>query len=160
MLNDFTYRHGNGSARILQVELIDQNGVTVRHADTGDLLHLRIRVLFHSAENDPVYGFIISNRHGINLYGTNTLVNGIEGAVSAEQIVEITFTFNAWLAPDVYSISAAVHSAKGVSFDWIDGALFFRIFSTKPIEGVANLNASVTTHCIDSSSELVKSGQL
>ena len=155
VLKDFTYRHGDGSARILQVELIDENGVTVRHADTGDLLHLRIRVLFHSAENDPVYGFIISNRHGINLYGTNTLVNGIEGAVSAGQIVETTFTFNAWLAPDVYSISAAVHSAKGVSFDWIDGALFFRIFSARPIEGVANLNAIVTSRCLDSADELL-----
>lgn len=151
----FTYRHGNGSAQILQVELVDASDAPVRHADTGDLLHLRLRVLFHSAEENPVYGFIISNRHGINLYGTNTLVNGIEGPVSAGQTVETTFTFNAWLAPDVYSISAAVHSAKGVSFDWMDGVLFFRIFSTIPIEGVANLNATVTTRSLDPADELL-----
>ena len=32
-----------------------------------------------------------------------------------------------------------------MSFDWLDGALFFRVFSEIPIEGVANLNARATT---------------
>ena len=31
-----------------------------------------------------------------------------------------------------------------MSFDWMDGALFFRVFSDTPIEGVANLNATIT----------------
>jgi hypothetical protein len=59
--------------------------------------------------------------------------------------VEATFEFNCWLAPDTYSISVAVHSADAISFDWMDGVLFFRVVSETIVEGVANLNASVTT---------------
>jgi hypothetical protein len=35
-----------------------------------------------------------------------------------------------------------VHSLDGVSFDWLDDALFFRVFSVVSMEGVTNLNAS------------------
>ncbi|MGH9902447.1 MAG: hypothetical protein ACRD68_11630, partial [Pyrinomonadaceae bacterium] len=33
----------------------------------------------------------------------------------------------------------------GISFDWADGAWFFRVMSAIPVEGVANLNAGITT---------------
>ena len=79
---------------------------------------------------DPVYGFIIRNRHGIQLYGTNTQVQGIRGGLNERGArTETTFSFNCWLAPDLYSISIAVHSPNAVSFDWLDGALFFRVIS-------------------------------
>jgi hypothetical protein len=91
------------------------------------------------------------------LYGTNTLVQGIGSPVARGEIVETTFTFSAWLAPDVYSVSAAVHSAKGVSFDWLDGALFFRVFSDIPIEGVANLNATISTQCLGTDTKVGQS---
>jgi homopolymeric O-antigen transport system ATP-binding protein len=142
----FTYRHGNGSAEILRVDLLDASLRSIAIAETGQLVHLRVRVVFHEDIEDPVYGFVIRNRHGINLYGTNTRVQGIRsGLVKRGERVETTFSFNCWLAPDLYSISVAVHSPNSVSFDWMDGALFFRVFSDIAIEGVANLNARATT---------------
>ena len=81
-----------------------------------------------------------------HLYGTNTRVQGLRGGrVKRGDTIETTFSFNCWLAPDLYSVSIAVHSPTAVSFDWMDGALFFRVFSDIPIEGVANLNATITT---------------
>jgi hypothetical protein len=68
--------------------------------------------------------------------------------------VETTFSFNCWLAPDLYSISIAVHSPNSVSFDWMDGALFFRVFSAVPIEGVANLNARAATESLGVNADL------
>ena len=32
-----------------------------------------------------------------------------------------------------------------VSFDWLDGALFFQVMSANPMEGVANLDGTATT---------------
>jgi ABC-type polysaccharide/polyol phosphate transport system ATPase subunit len=142
----FTYRHGNGSAEVLSVDLIDSSRERIAMVETGRLVELRVRVLFNENLEDPVYGFIIRNRHGIHMYGTNTKVQGVNsGKLRAGQTVETIFAFNCWLAPDLYSISVAVHSPNAVSFDWLDGALFFRVFSDIPIEGVANLNATVTT---------------
>ena len=141
----FTFRHGDGSAEILRVDLLDASRRPITMVETGQLVHLRVRVVFHEDLEDPVYGFVIRNRHGINLYGTNTKVQGIKpGLVKRGERTETTFSFNCWLAPDLYSISIAVHSPTSVSFDWMDGTLYFRVFSEVAIEGVANLNARAT----------------
>ncbi|HEX6043950.1 MAG TPA: ABC transporter ATP-binding protein [Pyrinomonadaceae bacterium] len=142
----FTYRHGNGDAEIVHVELLNGVQRPIKLVETGEPVHLRVRAIFHEDVDDPVYGFIIRNRHGIYLYGTNTRVQGLRGGrVKRGDTFEATFSFNCWLAPDLYSVSVAVHSPAAVSFDWMDGALFFRVFSDVAIEGVANLNATITT---------------
>ena len=146
----FTFRHGNGSAEILRADLLDASGSPVTLVETGQMVHVKIHVRFHEALEDAVYGFIIRNRHGIHLYGTNSKVQGVNtGRLRRGQNVETTFSFSCWLAPDLYSVSVAVHSSNAVSFDWMDGVLFFRVFSAMPVEGVANLNATVTTHTLD-----------
>jgi lipopolysaccharide transport system ATP-binding protein len=142
----YTYRHGEGSAEILGVELMDAARQRVEMAETGESLSLRVRVRFLADVEYPVIGFLIRNRHGIHLYGTNTELHGVVFEEAARgEVIEATFEFNCWLAPDTYSVSVAVHSADGISFDWMDGVLFFRVVSETTIEGVANLNASVTT---------------
>jgi hypothetical protein len=65
--------------------------------------------------------------------------------VNPGEVVEASFSFNCWLAPDNYSITVAVHSVDAISFDWLDGALFFQTMSASPMEGVANLDGSATT---------------
>jgi hypothetical protein len=42
----------------------------------------------------------------------------------------------------------AVHSPDGVSFDWLDDTLFFKVFSVLSMEGVTNLNASAMVRSI------------
>ena len=114
--------------------------------ETGESLSLRMLVRFHRDVEAPVCGFLIRNRHGIHLYGTNTdLQYANFGEVRRGEVIEVTFAFNCWLAPDMYSVTVAVHSADAISFDWMDGVLFFHVMSATPMEGVANLNASVTT---------------
>lgn len=141
----FTYRHGNRDAEIVRVDLLNRERRAVKLVESGELVHVRVRAAFHEDIDDPVYGIIIRNRHGIHLYGTNSHVQGLRsGRVKRGETVETTFSFNCWLAPDLYAISIAVHSPAAVSFDWMDGALFFRVFSDIPIEGVANLNATVS----------------
>jgi homopolymeric O-antigen transport system ATP-binding protein len=142
---DYTYRHGDGSAEIVKAELLDSSGHDVKVVETGEMLRCRVRVNFHADLENPVFGFVIRNRHGIHIYGTNTKVQRIPiGHVHRGESLVVTFTFNCWVAPDSYSISIAVHSYAAISFDWLDGALFFRVVSEMPIEGVANLNASIT----------------
>ncbi|HKG77851.1 MAG TPA: hypothetical protein VKA78_00500, partial [Pyrinomonadaceae bacterium] len=60
-------------------------------------------------------------------------------------LTEVTFEFNCWLAPDLFSLCVAVHSSAGVSFDWLDGCLFFRVMAATAVEGVANLNATAAS---------------
>jgi hypothetical protein len=142
----YTYRHGDGSAEILRVEFLDATHQPVELVETGEAVQVRLRVRFHREAEAPVCGFLLRNRHGIHLYGTNTeLQRANLGPVRGGEIVEVIFAFNCWLAPDTYSATVAVHDPNGISFDWLDGALFFRVMSETAMEGVANLSASVMT---------------
>src|SRR5260370_2128783 len=113
--------------------------------ESGEALTLRVVARLNTDLDDPVVGFLIKNRHGIHAYGTNTKEQQIElGSGPRGKILEITFAFDCWLGIDQYSISLAVHSRAGQSYDWLDGALFLLVTSMNHMEGVANLNASVT----------------
>ncbi|HEX6650572.1 MAG TPA: ABC transporter ATP-binding protein [Pyrinomonadaceae bacterium] len=142
----YTFRHGNRDAEVIKLELLDSSRQKVQIVETGEQLFLRLYVLFHKAVEEPVFGFLIRNRHGIHLYGTNTDIQhaGI-GPVKPGDVVEASFSFNCWLAPDNYSIAVATHSVDAISFDWLDGALYFQTISATVMEGVANLDGTATT---------------
>lgn len=141
----FTYRHGDGTAEITAVELLDTLHQRVEFVETGADVMVRIRVRFHHAAEAPVCGFLIRNRHGIHIYGTNTeLQQENIGPTKRGENIEVSFAFNCWLAPGSYSLTLAVHSVDGISFDWLDGAIVFNVISTTAMEGVTNLNASVS----------------
>jgi len=141
----YTFRHGDGSAEVLRVELLDTAHRRVELVESGEPVCVRMRVRFRADVEAPVCGFLIRNRHGIHLYGTNTELQHVElGTVRSGEVVEIAFAFDCRLAPDSYSIAVAAHSPDAVSFDWLDGALFFQVMSAERMDGVANLNATVT----------------
>lgn len=143
-LEHYTFRHGDGSAEVLKVNLLNSDGRAVELVESGEPVQVRMRVLFHTDVEDPVCGFMIRNRHGIHLYGTNTRLQNVDlDDVKRGEVLDVTFAFDCWLAPDSYSIAVAAHSPDAISFDWIDGARFFQVMSGTPMEGVANLNAAV-----------------
>ncbi|HEV2914124.1 MAG TPA: ABC transporter ATP-binding protein [Pyrinomonadaceae bacterium] len=141
-----SFRHGDGSAEVLSVDLLDANRRPVQLIETGEPVMVRLRVRFNRDVEEPVLGILIRDRHGIHIYGTNTEIQQATfGHVRRGEIIEATFSFNCWLASETFSLTVAAHSLDGISFDWIDGVSFFRVMSPVVIEGVANLNASVTT---------------
>ena len=141
----YSYRHGDGSAEILSAELVNASRQNADLVDTGDPLLARLRVRFHQHIVDPCFGFLIRNRHGIHAYGANTEQKELKaGRVERGEIVEVSFAFDCWLGADLYSVSFAVHSEDGISYDWLDGVLFFRVTSSSPIEGIANLDATAS----------------
>jgi homopolymeric O-antigen transport system ATP-binding protein len=142
----YVYRHGDRSAEVLQVELLDGALRPIELVETGEPLVVRIVYLAHADLDDVVCGFLIRNRHGIHVYGTNTEIQEVPfQRVKRGELTEVTFEFNGWLAPEMFSLCVAVHSGAGVSFDWLDGCLFFRVMSAMKMEGVVNLNATAST---------------
>jgi hypothetical protein len=97
---------------------------------------------------------LIRNRHGVQVYGTNTEQQQLSlGDVAKGDLIEINFSFDCWLGTDFYSISCAAHSSaifeEGIGYDWLDGALFFRVTSPILIEGLVNLNAGATVRLVE-----------
>ena len=153
----YQYRHGNNSAEVLEVELLNRSAEPVELVDSGDLVRLRLRFVAHQDLPEVVCGFMIRNRHGINIYGTNTEQRGFDlGSMRRGEIKEATFTFNCSLGQEHYFISVAVHSPDGVAYDWLDGVIFFRVACPIEMEGIANLNANVTAKIIDHEPSLMQ----
>src|SRR2546423_2601807 len=145
----YVYRHGDRSAEVLQVELLDSALRPTQLVESGEPLIVRVVYVAHADLDDVVCGFLIRNRHGIHIYGTNTELQQLPfEPVRKGQLTEVTFEFNCWVAPDLFSLCVAVHSSAGVSFDWLDGCLFFRVMAATPMEGVANLNATARSRRI------------
>jgi lipopolysaccharide transport system ATP-binding protein len=141
----YTYRHGDGSAEIVSAELLDASRRPAGVVESGAALTLRVRARFQREVDDAVFGFLINNSHGIHVYGTNTKEQRIElVSLRRGDVIEVGFAFDCWLGLDQFSVSLAVHSRDGVSYDWLDGAIFFRVTSPVLVEGLANLNASAT----------------
>lgn len=139
------YRHGDGSAEIVGAELTDASQTRVEIVQSGEPLTLRVLARFNHEVDDPVIGFLIRNSHGIHAYGTNTKEQQMDfGVVRNGEVIEVNFAFECWLGIDQYTISLAVHSGDGKAYDWLDAALFLKVTSMIVIEGIANLNASVT----------------
>jgi ABC-type polysaccharide/polyol phosphate transport system ATPase subunit len=150
----FAYRHGDGTAAILDAELLNAARENAELVDTGDSLTARMRVRFQRDCVNPVFGFLIRNRLGIHAYGVNTEQKQLHlGRVVAGEVVEISFVFDCWLGTDAYSVSFAVHNEDGISYDWLDGVLFFNVACAPPVEGVANLNATVSSRRLGVASE-------
>ena len=142
---DCAYRHGDGSAEVVSVQLLDNANRNIVVVETGESITIRILVRFNTRAEDPVFGFLLRNRHGIHLYGTNTELQQLRvGEVRRGEVIEVSFPFDCWLAADSYSVTVAVHSSDAISYDWLDGALLFEVVSPVAMEGVANLNASAS----------------
>jgi len=142
----YTYRHGDRSAEILSAELLNDDRQIADLVETGDRMLARLRVRFNRDIDEPVFGFLMRNRLGIHAYGANTEQKGLTfGLIERGEVIEVAFSFDCWLGSDLYSVSFAVHSGEGISYDWMDGVHFFRVASSVAVEGIANLNASVVT---------------
>lgn len=140
----YNFRHGDGRAEILYVEVLNAARETADLIESGDPLTIGLRVRMHRDIVRPVFGVLVRDRHGVHAYGVNTEQKGLRfDQIERGEILEVTFSFDCWLGTDLYSVSVAVHSEDGASYDWLDGVHFFRVASPIPLEGIANLNATV-----------------
>jgi lipopolysaccharide transport system ATP-binding protein len=149
----YTYRHGDGSAEIVSAEMLDASRRPVGVVETGTPLTVRMRARIHREVDDAVFGFLVNDSRGVHAYGTNTKEQQIDlGRLRRGELIEVSFAFDCWLGLDQFSVSLAVHSRDGVSYDWLDGVLFFRVTSPVLVEGIANLNATATARRVGSRS--------
>ena len=144
---DYSFRHGDRRAEVVHVELLNERGEAVPAVRSGEAVRVRLRASFAEDHPAPMFGLMIRNRIGMDVFGTNTQLENLDiGAVRAGEQVEITFAFQCWLAPQEYTITVATQALDGSSHDWLDDVIVFQVVDEKYTAGVANLHATVTVH--------------
>lgn len=135
-------RRGDGRAELLAVGILGENGQPALALSSGESATVRVRVQFHADVPDPVVGIMIRTRIGMEVYGTNTELEGLKlGPRRAGDAIRVDFRFRADLCPREYTLTAASHDPDGVWHDWVEDAVAFSVTGPRYTAGVANLRA-------------------
>ncbi len=138
-------RSGDGRASLESIEILDEGGEPTVTWRSGESALVRVSVRFAARIEDPVIGILIRTRIGLNVYGTNTELEGIHtGPVEPGRTVRVAFRFVCNLCPGDYTMTAASHDPDGVWHDWMEDAVAFSVADSRYTAGVANLRAKVT----------------
>jgi lipopolysaccharide transport system ATP-binding protein len=138
-------RNGDGRARLSAIELLDEGGKPTVVWRSGENAAIRVTAQFEAMVEDPVIGIMIRTRIGLNVYGTNTELEGVHaGAMRAGDKLCVVFRFQCDLCPGDYTVTAASHDPDGVWHDWMEDAVAFAVADSRYTAGVANLRARVS----------------
>jgi ABC-type polysaccharide/polyol phosphate transport system ATPase subunit len=153
-----TYRHGDGASRIVSVDLCDPKGTT-RSLQPGSPMTIRVQARAERDLENPVVGVLIRNRLGIDVFGTNTRIEGVDlGAVHAGETFEVDFTFDCLLTRQDYTLTVATQYPEGFSQDWLDDTISFSVVDSRDVAGLANFKTKVTWRKSGTDAETAEAG--
>jgi len=124
---------GTGDARVTSVSLCDANGQIIEAVAVGQTVCLRVAAQCQTQVTDLVVGYMIKDRLGQPVFGTNThhhdrvLKNLAEGTELVQE-----FEFQANLGPATYSVAVALHADDthiSNNYEWRDHALVFNVIN-------------------------------
>jgi lipopolysaccharide transport system ATP-binding protein len=139
-----SFRHGDGASHIVDARMLNKLGQSCRAFKPGETVVIRVRASFRQAVSNPVVGILIRNRIGMDVFGTNTRLERIElGEFEAGETLEVDFEIDCLLARQEYTLTVATQYWNGLSQDWLDDVLDFRVVDTKDVAGVLNLNTRI-----------------
>jgi ABC-type polysaccharide/polyol phosphate transport system ATPase subunit len=140
-----SFRHGDGGTVIRSVQLHNSRGQRSGSIQAGESITIRVEAEFTRDVEHPVFGLLIRNRLGMDVYGTNTRVEQIElGRFTKGDTIEVIFAMKCHLTRQEYTVTVAAQHWDGSSQDWLDDAVQFTVVDTRDLAGVADLCASIT----------------
>ena len=147
-----SFRHGDGASRVESVEILDGSGLATRSLQPGEPVTVQVRARAEKDLEDPVVGVLIRNRLGIDVFGTNTRIEGIDvGPVEAGEAFEVEFTFDCLLTRQDYTLTVATQYREGYSQDWLDDVISFSVVDARDVAGFANFKTKVTLRRVSKS---------
>lgn len=141
---------GTGEATVASITLLNDRGEPVEVLDVGATVLLEVKVAVHAAIPRLVIGYMIKDRLGQPVFGTNTDHMGVpQSNLDPGEQLTFRFRFKAGLGAGSYSVAIALHSADThvvANYEWRDLALVFNVvnMSQPSFVGSAWLPPSVT----------------
>jgi lipopolysaccharide transport system ATP-binding protein len=140
---------GTGEATVSRIALLDEAGQPVEVVDVGTPVTLAVTVQARAAIPRMVLGYMIKDRLGQPMYGTNTHLKELPlDDVAAFETVVYRFAFPMNLGPGSYSVATAIVSTETHlvnNYEWRDLALVFTVVNMRRpyFEGSAWLDPAV-----------------
>jgi len=145
-------RSGSAEATIRSVSIHDETGGPIEYIPVGQPVGIRILVDVNKPIPELVVGYMIKDRLGQEVYGTNTHHLGCKLAEQQPgDTMEYRFAFAANLGIGSYSVAVALHttdSHMAHNYEWRDHALVFNIVNVNKPEFVGVSWLPPTVECI------------
>ncbi len=146
------FRHGTGEARIRNVEIFDEAGRAVVAVSFGQQVCIRVHMEFLAGVPDPILGFLLRDRHGVDVVGINTWAeNRPLGPRKAGERLVVDFVTSLSIRPGSYSVSPALSRDPFLPqyLDWVDNACVFEVMPANPripIYGIVHFPTDIRIH--------------
>jgi lipopolysaccharide transport system ATP-binding protein len=126
---------GTGEATVADIALLNEEDERVEIVDVGSVVTLQVKVAVQAPIPRLVLGYMIKDRLGQPMYGTNTHLKELplEG-VQPGETVTYRFRFPMNLGPGSYSVATALVSSDTHlvnNYEWRDLALVFNVMNMK-----------------------------
>ncbi|MBC7415405.1 MAG: Wzt carbohydrate-binding domain-containing protein, partial [Herminiimonas sp.] len=122
---------GTGEASVIDVRLMGVQGQAQEVFDVGVAVSLVVRIACHAPIPRLVLGYMIKDRLGQAMYGTNTdIKRQVQNDVQPGETIEYRFDFRLDLGPGTYSVATALVSTDTHlvnNYEWRDLALVFTV---------------------------------
>jgi lipopolysaccharide transport system ATP-binding protein len=140
---------GTGEATVTDIALLDETGARCEVVDVGAQVTLKVTVKAKAAIPRMVLGYMIKDRLGQAMYGTNTHLKELPlSDVQPGEEVVYRFHFPVNLGPGTYSVATAIVSTETHlvnNYEWRDLALVFTVMNMRRphFEGSAWIDPSI-----------------
>lgn len=143
---------GSGEARIIEISLLNEHDMPVEVVNVGQPVKLKIVVEANSEIPELVLGYMIKDRLGQPMFGTNTYhLKHVLTNVSTGSVTVFIFSFRADIGPGDYSIATAVHTSDthiGKNYEWRDLAIVFNVVNLDKAIFVGSAWLPPTMECL------------
>lgn len=124
---------GTGECKIESISLLANNQATDM-VQVGQAVSLKVVIACEQDVSSLVFGYMIKDRVGQSVFGTNTHHLGKEILkLKAGDRLELLLNFTANLGPGTYSLAAALHAHEShlsKNYEWRDHALVFSVINS------------------------------
>jgi lipopolysaccharide transport system ATP-binding protein len=140
---------GTGEATVAEIALLDTDGKPVEVIDVGQDVTLQVTVLARAPIPRMVLGYMIKDRLGQPMFGTNTHLKELPlHDVQAGERITFRFRFDANLGAGTYSVATAIVSTETHlvnNYEWRDLALVFTVVNMRRpyFEGSAFIDPAI-----------------
>lgn len=148
------HQYGNGKAKICGIGIFEKEGQLLASVVQGERICVRISIEFLESVATPNVGFMLRNRLGEDVTGTNTLFEGLAldaveagDRISVDFIVELPF-----LRAGFYYFSPAVADGSLDEYEmceWLENAFALEIIESSTTYGQMRVPTHVRTVTVD-----------
>jgi ABC-type polysaccharide/polyol phosphate transport system ATPase subunit len=149
-LPNVDHRYGNGKARITGIGIFGTDGYSTATVPQGDRICMRISVEFQDDVEEPNIGFMMRNRLGEDVMGTNVLFEGKRlCAARPGERMSVDFVMDLpFLQAGFYDFSPAVANGGLDQYemcDWVENACAIEILQRAATHGHMHVPVGLRT---------------